>query len=353
MKNQPKYLLLYEELRDEIVRGAWACGQRLPSRRQIAQERGLGVITVEHSYELLCQEGYAEARPKSGYYVTYRDADGFVTAAPAPRRPLPEPAAPQERDGFPFSVMARAMRRVLAEYGEAILRKSPNPGCDALRQALSSYLGRNRGMRVGPEQIVIGSGAEYLYGLVVELLGRERVYGVESPSYHKIEQVYRAKGVACEPLPLGRDGIRGDALERATASVLHITPFRSFPSGVTASASKRRAYIRWAERGDRYIVEDDFESEFSLLRKPEETVFSLSRRPNVLYLNTFTVTISPSIRAGYMVLPAALLPLFEARVGFYSCPVPAFEQYVLADLIDSGDFERHINRMRRRMRRER
>ena len=153
-------------------------------------------------------------------------------------------------------------------------------------------------------------------------------------------------------LSLGHDGIRSAALRATRATVLHITPFRSFPTGVTASASKRGEYLRWAAEGDRYIVEDDFESEFSLLRKPEETVFSQAARGNVIYLNTFTRTVSPSLRVGYMVLPKGMVRRFEARVGFYSCAVPAFEQYLLADLIRSGDFERHINRVRRQKRRE-
>lgn len=349
--DKPEYLKLYESLRDEIARGAWPYGARLPSRRQVALDRGLSAVTVEHSYELLCQEGYAEARPRSGYFVLYRRTDGFAAAEAA--RALPRPAqGVGEADAFPFSVLAKSMRRVISDYGEALLQKSPNAGCLELRRALSAYLSRNRGVQAGVDQIVIGSGAEYLYGLVVELLGRERVFAVEDPSYAKIEQVYRAKGVAVEPLPLGRDGIRSAALKNTRATVLHITPFRSYPTGVTASASKRGEYLRWAQEGDRYIVEDDFESEFSLLRKPEETVFSRSERGNVLYLNTFTRTVSPSLRVGYMVLPERLTALFEERVGFYSCPVPAFEQYLLADLIANGDFERHINRVRRQKRRE-
>lgn len=363
-RRNTKYLKLYEELRGEIVRGAWPYGTRLPSRRQIAQERGLSVVTVEHSYDLLCQEGYAEPRPRSGFFVSYRAADGFAAAEPqAPATPnaparAAEPALPAMMpdraaagEGFPFSVLARTMRKVLADYGEAILNKSPNAGCEVLRRALSRYLARNRGIHASAEQIVIGSGAEYLYGLVVEMLGNGRVFGIESPSYEKIERVYRARGVECDLLPLGEDGILSAALARTRASVLHITPFRSFPSGVTASASKRAEYMRWAAEGERYIVEDDFESEFSLLRKPEETVFSRSGRQNVIYMNTFSRTVSASLRAGYMVLPEALTPVFARRVGFYSCTVPAFEQFVLAELIDSGDFERHINRIRRAKRR--
>ena len=350
-RDDPKYLKLYETMRDAIIRGEWPFGMRLPSRRQAAQERGLSVVTAEHAYELLCQEGYVEARPRSGYFVVYRPSDGFA-AADAPLRRHPGEASGRGGEApFPFTVLARAMRKVLSDYGEAILDKAPNAGCDSLRQALSRYLARNRGIRVDPDQIVIGAGAEYLYGLVVEMLGNDRVFAIESPSYEKIEQVYRARGVACDLLPLGNDGISSRALRGTSATVLHITPFRSYPSGVTASASKRAEYVRWAREG-RFIVEDDFESEFSLLRKPEETVFALSERENVIYMNTFSRTVSSSLRVGYMVLPRALLPRYEARVGFYSCTVPAFEQHVLAELIDSGDFERHINRMRRIKRRQ-
>ena len=354
MKQQkPAYLQLYESLREKITQGVWAFGERIPSRRETAREEGLSVITVEHSYELLCQEGYIESRARSGYFVIYRPLDGFVQVSPPPpRAAAPQRYASKQDNSFPFSVLARTMRRVMTEYGDALLNKSPNTGCDALRQAIARYLARNRGMNVTPEQIVIGSGAEYLYGLVVEMLGRGRLYAIESPSYAKIEQVYRAKGVHCDLLPLAHDGIQSAALAATNASVLHITPYRSFPSGVTASASKRREYIHWAALDDRFIVEDDFESEFSLLRKPEETVFCQSKKENVIYLNTFTRTVSPSIRVGYMVLPPRLIPLFSETVGFYSCTVPAFEQYVLAQLMDNGDFERHINRIRRMERRK-
>ena len=349
---KPAYLRLYESLRTEITHGAWKNGDRLPSRRQMSRERNLSAVTVEHSYELLCQEGYIEARPKSGYFVVYRNADGFAAALPS-HVPAPHAANTEIEGAFPFSVLAKTMRKVLTEYAEGILEKSPNAGLPALRSAIQRYLERNRGMVVGTDQIVIGSGAEYLYGLVVEMLGSRRIYGIESPSYEKIEQVYRAKGVQCDLLPLGRDGIRSEALKNTRASVLHITPYRSFPSGVTASASKRREYIRWADAlKDRFLVEDDFESEFSLLRKPEETVFSHAAKENVIYLNTFSRTVSPSIRTGYMVLPRRLVQVFAETVGFYSCTVPSFEQYVLSFLIDSGDFERHINRIRRQERKK-
>ncbi len=344
---KPAYLALYESLREEIVSGVRPFGSRLPSRRLLARDRGVSGVTADHSIELLCEEGYAEARPRSGCFVVYREGDSFAPSASAvARRAVPVPPA-ADRNMFPFPTLAKVMRRVLAEYGEQILVRPPNAGCAELREALRSYLARNRGIRVQADQIVIGAGAEYLYGLVVELLGRGRIYGLESPSYRKIEQVYRARGVEIAFCPLGRDGILSEALRDTKASVLHLTPFRSYPSGVTATASKRREYLRWASGGDRYLVEDDYESEFSLLRKPEETLFAGSAHENVIYLNTFSRTVSPSFRVGYMVLPRSLLPAFEERAGFYSCTVPAFEQYVLSELIDGGEFERHINRIRR------
>lgn len=348
MRNsKPAYLALYESLREEILSGVRPFGSRLPSRRVLARDRGVSAVTADHSIELLCEEGYAESRPRSGYFVVYREGDSFAPAV-SDTAPHIAPAAPAAaRDVFPFPSLAKVMRRVLSEYGEQILVRPPNAGCPELREALRSYLARNRGIRVQADQIVIGAGAEYLYGLVVELLGRDRVYGLEAPSYRKIEQVYRARGVEISFCPLGGDGILSEALRDTQASVLHLTPFRSFPSGVTATASKRMEYLRWASQPDRYLVEDDYESEFSLLRKPEETLFAGSPRQNVIYLNTFSRTVSPSFRVGYMVLPRALLPVFSLRAGFYSCTVPAFEQYVLAELISGGEFERHINRIRR------
>ena len=351
-RKKPAYLALYEALREEILTGIRPRGSRLTSRRSLARDRGISEITVDHGIELLCEEGYAETRPRSGVYVTYRAGDGFSVSTP-PQRLFPAAVPrPENRDAFPFPTLAKVMRRVISDYGEALLVKPPNAGCEALREALSAYLARNRGIRAGKDQIIIGSGAEYLYGLVVEMLGRDRTWGLESPSYEKIERVYRSRGVQCDLLPLGQDGIVSAALQGTKASVLHITPFRSFPTGITASASKRQEYLRWVSAPDRYIVEDDYESEFSLLRKPEETVFAATRMQNVIYLNTFSRTVSPSMRVGYMVLPEKMVPVFREKVGFYSCSVPAFEQYVLAELLKDGEFERHINRVRRRERKQ-
>ena len=344
------YLQLYHQLRADIVGGVYPNGHKLPSKRVLAEQAGVSVITVEHAYAILCDEGYLEARERSGYFVSYSAADCFPVAENSPMREVPE--VRELTDEFPFSVLARTMRRVLSDYGERILVKSPNNGCGELRRAISAYLARCRGINVSPAQIVIGSGAEYLYGLIVQLLGRERIFALENPSYEKIRRVYLANGVECDMLRLGADGIRTSELTRTKASVLHVTPFHSFPSGVTASAGKRSEYIRWARERGGYIIEDDFDSEFTLSSKAEDTLFSLEPQRSVLYLNTFTKTVAPSMRSGYMVLPEALVEPFEKAVGFYSCTVPVFEQYVLSELLNNGDFERHINRVRRRRRKQ-
>jgi GntR family transcriptional regulator/MocR family aminotransferase len=239
------------------------------------------------------------------------------------------------------------MRKIISEYETAIMKKSENSGCIELRNEIKSYLLRNKGICVNNNQIIIGSGSEYLYRLVVELLGKENVFAFESPSYEKIEKVYSSLGVKCAPLPLGNNGIKSEALSKTRADVLHITPYRSFPTGITASASKRYEYVRWASRKKRYIIEDDFESEFSVSRKNEETVFSLSKNENCIYMNTFSKTLSSGIRLGYMVLPVSLAEKFEKKLGFYSCTVPTFEQLVIAEILANGSFERHINRVRR------
>ena len=345
---QSAYLQLYHQLRGDIVSGVYPNGKKLPSKRLLAEQTGVSVITVEHAYAILCDEGYLEPRERSGYFVSYSAADCFPVAEPDSVRQLP--SARDLADDFSFSVLAKTMRRVLSEYGESILVKSPNNGCTELRKAIAAYLARCRGINVAPSQIVIGSGAEYLYGLIVQLLGRERVFALENPSYEKIRRVYLANGVTCDMLRLGSDGIRTSELARTDASVLHVTPFHSFPSGITASAGKRSEYIRWAHSRGGYIVEDDFDSEFTLSSKAEDTLFSLEPKRSVLYLNTFSKTIAPSMRLGYMVLPESLTDAFEQSVGFYSCTVPVFEQYVLAELLSNGDFERHINRVRRRRR---
>jgi GntR family transcriptional regulator/MocR family aminotransferase len=348
--SESAYMKLYKQIQKNIVDGVYPYNTKLPSKRNMASESGVSVISVEHAYDLLRDEGYIRSVEKSGYYVDFRASDGFSS--------FPEEKVSlnnlfddsSHQSDFPVSVLAKTMRNILSNRQEDILMKSPNAGLIEFREAIARYLARNKDMRIDPSMIVIGSGAEYLYNLIAGLLGDNRKFAIEDPSYAKIRKVYKNANIKYELLPLGKNGIESSALNKTKASVLHISPFRSYPTGITASASKRHEYIRWADSADRIIVEDDFESEFSIISKPVETLFSMATNDNVIYLNTFSKTISPALRVGYMVLPEHLVEEFNKKLGFYSCTVPTFEQLVLTELLNNGSFERHINRMRRKLR---
>lgn len=342
------YMQLYDQLRRDIARGSVKYGERLPSKRLLAGELGVSLITVEHAYALLVDEGYAEARERSGYFAAF---GGRAETSPSLALPVQDTAPLRVPEDFPFSVLAKVMRRVLTEYDRRILMKPPGAGCAELRAAIAAYLERSRGVAVSPERIIIGSGAEYLYSLIAQLLGGERCFALEKPCYEVIRRVYEANGVECTELAMGEDGIISSELSGCAAGVLHVTPFNSYPSHVTATASKRHEYARWARAHGAYIVEDDYDSEFSSVTRQIDTIYSLAPE-RVIYVNTFSKTLAPAMRTAYMVLPEELMAEYTRRLGFYSCTVPAFEQYVLAEFINGGELERYINRRRRILRQE-
>lgn len=346
----PVYLQLYHYFVKDIVSGLYPFGTKLPSKRTIAEETGVSVITVEHALNLLCDEGYIEAKPRSGCFVIYRENDFQVITDTGWSQGKNVHVPMHAGSEFPFSVLAKTMRRVLLNYGEEILVRSPNWGCEELRTEICSYLGRSRGIRVLESQVIIGSGAEYLYGMIAQMFGSGCVFALEDPSYEKIRRVYETMGITCEMLTLSAEGILSEELAQTRAQVLHVTPFHSYPSGVTIGISKKKEYLHWAKKRHAVIVEDNYDSELTVSSKPETSLFSMAGEEHVIYMNTFTKTIAPSVRIGYMILPPEMVGTFQDKLGFYSCTVPLFEQYVLAELLRSGDYERHINRVRRKRR---
>ena len=280
------YRQLYAQLKEALVSGAYPPGSRLPSKRALAAELGISVITVEHALALLADEGWVEPRERSGVYAL---PHGGV--APA-RAALEEMSLPQSvPKDFPFNALARIMRRTLADKGERILAKSPPLGTIELRGAIRRYLARSRGLDVDEGRILIGSGAEALYALLVQLLGRGTLFAVEDPSWEKIRLVYEHNGARCVSLPMGPDGIDGAALSACAAGALHVTPYRSYPSGISASAAKRAAYAAWAEARGAWLIEDDYASEFAGNLKTEKTLFARDPKEHVIYINSFTRTI--------------------------------------------------------------
>ena len=337
------YLQLCRQLREDVVSGVLPPGSKLPSKRSLAEELGISVITAEHALALLCDEGYLQARPRSGFYVSFGGKGGV----PPPRARLEDMSvADGAPPDFPFSLWARTMRAVLSDYDRHILDRCPSSGCVRLREVLAAWLARSRGLELRPEQIVVGSGAEYLYGLVVQLLGRERPFALEDPCYGQIRRVYEASGARCLALPMGPEGIESAALAACDAGVLHVTPYHSYPSGVTATAAKRHEYLAWARSRDSLIVEDDYDAVFASPTRQIQTLFSLDP-DRVIYLNTFSKLLAPSVRTGFLVLPEGLLPAYRERLDFYSCTVPVYDQLVLAEFINAGHLERTISRRRR------
>lgn len=345
----PLYEALYRCIRDDILSGRLSPGQKLPSKRTLCVNLKISKITVEGAYNQLLSEGYIRSMEKVGYFV---EAVERVASAPVlQEQPDPEPENCIDLTGngparFPFSVWSKLMREVMLDLGETLLLESPNQGLLPLRQAIANHLAQFRAMQVDPRNILIGAGTDFLYNLLIQLLGADKSYAVEEPGYGKIRKIYGAAGAKCISAPLDGSGVRPDGL--AHAQVLHISPSHHFPTGIVTPLARRQALLRWAkEDADHWIIEDDYDSEFRFAAHPLPTMQSLDTEGKVIYMNTFSKTLAPSIRISYMVLPPVLMEQFRQRLGFYSCTVPSFEQHTLARFLDRGHFEKHINRMRK------
>jgi len=237
------------------------------------------------------------------------------------------------------------------ERREQLLQPAPNLGLHELRCAIAGMLRRSRGFSPDPGCIVIGAGAEYLYNILIQLLGRENCYGLEDPGHGKIARVYEANAVAVAPVALDENGVAMQALERSGATVMHLSPGHQFPTGIVTPIWRRRQLMAWlAGQPNRWLIEDDYDSEFRFGGKPIPTMFSMDDVGRVIYMNTFSKTITPALRISYMILPKALMARYHSLLGFYSCTVPSFEQLTLARFLDEGYFEKHVSRMRRHYR---
>ena len=348
----PLYEALYRCIRADILSGKLAPGQKLPSKRALAANLEVSKITVEGAYDQLLAEGFIRSQEKVGYFV--EDVERPAKAAPLHSASQPD-IAPNEAlvdltannpSSFPFSVWSRLQREVMLDLGEKLLLPLPNQGLWGLRCAISQHLSAFRGMQVQPENILVGAGTDFLYNLLIQLLGRDKCYAVENPGYGKIQKIYAAGGVECRCVPLDSCGVVPSAL--GNAQVLHISPSHHFPTGLVTPVGRRLELLEWANsRPDRFIIEDDYDSEFRFDAHPMPTMESLDSLGRVIYMNTFSKSLAPSIRISYMVLPPDLMAQFRQKLGFYSCTVPSFEQYTLERFLRRGFFEKHINRMRK------
>lgn len=352
------YEHLYKCIRRDITAGILTVHEKLPPKRPFAKELGISVITVENAYAQLIAEGYIYSIPKKGFFV----AD-IHTSVMEHKAVLTEDNVRlssgknsyfadftdnrTEASNFPFSVWAKLTREVLSENQAELLTSPPCGGIFELREAIAKHLHGFCNMNVTPEQIIIGAGTEYLYGLLIQLLGFDKIYAVENPGYQKISNIYKSHHVSCEYLSMDECGVKIDEAERKNADILHISPSHHFPTGMIVPVGRRYELLGWAARSEhRYIIEDEYDSEFRFTGKLIPTMQSIDVLEKVIYMNTFSKTLASTIRISYMVLPKHLANRFYSELSFYSCTVSTFEQYTLAKFINDGYFEKHLNRMR-------
>lgn len=351
------YEYLYKQIKNDILNYKLSPNEKLPSKRAFAKHLNISTITVENAYNQLVAEGYIYSLPKSGFYVS----DISSTKPTRDKRPAGKNIIEADTskifadftsnstapDNFPFTSWTKIQRQVMSDYEKELMVRSPFSGIELLRCSISDYLYQFRGMTVEPEQIVIGAGTEYLYGMLIQLLGRDKKYAVEDPGYQKITRIYQANQVECVHIPMDESGVDVDQLNKTKAHILHISPSHHFPTGIVTPVSRRYELLSWAAKeNSHYIIEDDYDSEFRLVGKPIPALQSIDVADKVIYMNTFSKSLSSTIRISYMVLPKSLVSLYREKLGFYSCTVPNFEQYTLYKFIHQGHLEKHINRMR-------
>lgn len=354
-------------LRAEPRRGYFACD--LNSSGVVSGRKpsllGVGSSSLETAYptdgNLLPEEGLAQAyaslaaagRPREGRI----DAGGqsATLASSSGGNGFNDEAVFADFTGssvplgmFPYAAWAKSLRDALTRESERMLvGETGFAGALRLRKAIADHLRGFRGMEVDPECIVVGAGSQVLYNWLVQLLGRNLCYGVEDPGYLRLSRIYEANNVELSHIPLDENGIDMASVVESSADVLHLMPSHQFPTGIVTSIGRRYELLGWASvKDNRYLVEDDYDCEFRLTGRPIPSLQSIDATGKVIYANTFTKSLGPAFRIGYLVLPPALADRFKRELGFYSCTVSAIDQLALARFIESGDYERHVNRLR-------
>jgi len=352
------YEYLYKCIKNDILLGNLGVHEKLPSKRSFAKNLGISVITVENAYEQLMAEGYIYSIPKKGFYVAdLRELNLTKTLSVSPsstllsfkeKVPYLADFTSNQTDSeiFPFTIWARTMRELLNENQQQLMENPPCGGIMALRQAIADYLHAFRGMVVNPEQIIVGAGTEYLYGLLIQLLGDDKIYGIENPGYPKIAKIYDSMHVSYSAIDLDEHGVCIYSLEDHQIDIMHLSPSHHFPTGIITPISRRYELLGWASKDEnRYIIEDDYDSEFRYHGKPIPAMQGLDDGENVIYMGTFSKAIAPAIRASYMVLPKKLAKRYQQIGQTFSCAVSRIDQKVLTLFLTEGHFERHLNRI--------
>ena len=355
------YQQIYEHIRQEIREGKLLAGERLPSTRSLAEYLQVARSTVDYAYDQLLSEGYIEARPYKGYFVCR--LEGIFTMEPG-EIPEPETAetdreadgeAPQiafspygiDMTGFPFGVWKRITKNILNDSNSELFAQGEPQGDYDLRMTISRYLHSSRGVNCRPEQIIVGAGNDYLLLLLEKILGRHVGIAMENPTYKRAYRIFQSFAYRIYTVDMDDKGMRADRLTELPVRAAYVMPSHQYPTGAIMTIGRRAELLHWAEKEpDRYLIEDDYDSEFRYRGKPIPSLQSSDKRGKVIYIGTFSKAIAPAIRVSYMVLPESLLEVYRRDCSFYSCTVSRIDQRILNEFIRDGYFERHLNKMR-------
>ena len=356
--DMPLYEQLYQDIRSDIISGKIRPNQKLPSKRSLAENLHVSLNTVSAAYDTLKAEGYIRTEERKGYFA--EDLTGYLVKKPAKKRDSQRAQNEENEDWyldfkanavsvslFPFNIWNRYQRETMLMDPSVLGRPLPYNGLFELRCAIADMLRDNRGMDVDPGQIIIGAGSEYLYMRLMQLLGESSVLAVEDPGYQKFSIIAESLGHTLVPVPVDDKGMDVSALEKSGARIVHLSPNAHFPTGVIMPVSRRLELFWWLSGGkDRYCIEDDYDSEFRFWNRGMLPLYAENVQDRIIYMNTFTKTVYPSLRISYMVLPWKLMDRFRMTQSFYSCTVSTMEQYSLARFIKEGKYEYHVQFMR-------
>ncbi len=353
---EPLYEQLYKYIKTEITNGNYPYQTKLPSKRQLSSYLQCSQNTVQNAYSQLVAEGYIMSKPKSGYYVS--KLDGVLTITKKSISSDESEASDLnckydfshsgiDFESFPFSTWRKITKSVINEYDTDLLKPSSPQGNFNLRSSIASYLHNSRGVNCSPEQIIVSSGTEFLLQLLIQIFHKDCIYAIEDPGYEKLNMIFKSNRAKYVGIPLDESGMLPDALLKSNADVACVTPSHQFPTGNIMPIGRRIQLLNWANQiPKRYIIEDDYDSEFKYSGKPIPSLQGLDSGGKVIYIGSFSKSLTPAIRISYMVLPKPLLKIYIERLNFYLCPVPSVEQKVMHYFINEGYFERHLNKMR-------
>ncbi|AXY25828.1 hypothetical protein CL176_07360 [Suicoccus acidiformans] len=354
----PLYIQVYQALKGRILDNSLPYESKLPSKRHFAQLNGISQNTVLKAYEQLMDEGYIYAHERRGYFVSDVKHHFILEASPPENQPLPAETKAEsdlldlsrsnpDPELFPFDQFRKLYQKHLNTKEANLLGATDAQGLLSLRQALVSYLQEARGVPATAQQIVLGPSTQALLQLLLPLLAHQESIGIENPGYHRLNPLFKEYGLTLIPLTVHEDGIDLAEVMSYAPDLLFLTPSHQFPTGSIMPIEKRLDLLHWVQTNpERYIIEDDYDSEFKYSGIPVPALVSLDQAQRVIYMGSFSRNLAPSLRLSYMVLPPKLIEDFQAHYPYLAPSLSTLEQYVLADYIQSGKLERHLNKAR-------